>query len=215
RQRNVAIDLIHLCPEQPAAVRRNGQAGNSRWERVLKCGGYGHPAGAETVKLNQRAFRRLRRDQPESPGGDCPFAAPSCLKMIAHVRLGAASNRDAPDARLAASFGVVEILAVRRFHVVESALLRNLHSLSAPGWLFRRHLPDLLAAATIRAKVDPLPVARPTRHYVFGGFGRQPARFAAFDVDDVNVGAIFRARIEDDLSPVRRPAWRPRNQMIE
>src|SRR5215510_8576661 len=103
-----------------AAIRRNGHAGNSWRKRALKCGGRGHSACAETVKLNQRAFRRLRSDEPDAPWCDCPLARQSCLMMIEHGRLGAAGDRDAPDARFAAPFSVIEILAVRRFHVVES-----------------------------------------------------------------------------------------------
>src|SRR5262249_7683357 len=70
-------------------------------------------------------------------------------------------------------------------------------------------------AVVVRAEVDPLPVVREARHDVFALFGRQAARFAALGVDDVNVGATFRARVEDDLPPVRRPARATHQRPIE
>src|SRR5262249_31572727 len=84
----------------------------------------------------------------------CPLAPVSRAMLFEYERLCAADRRYPPDAGRVAPLRVIEKLAVGRFLVIETTQPRDLHGLPARG----RHLPNLLTAAPVRAKVNPLPV---------------------------------------------------------
>lgn len=197
-QRDVATHLQLIAVEKRAAVRSHGQPGKLR-RIALQRLYLGSMFPGQSRVLNADWRTRLVEVVDAVPC-QAPVSPISYAWVIEDLLLVAACHGNPPDARHV-RFCEVEPLPVVRFCSDEPTQLRYLLRGTAMG----RYLPYLPGAATVRPKVNPSAIARPTRHDVVKITVRQVAWHASLQTDGVNVGTALRTRIKSDLRSIGRP----------
>ena len=143
--------------------------------------------------------------------GDDKVSPRSGGRGIHNFHFLATVDGHAPETGQITTLRVVDEFAVRGRLRRESAMMSELNR----GAAFCGNFPDCPGAAAIRAIVDRISVRRPIGDTIFRVTAGNLPGLATLCVDHKDMAVARRARIENDLAAIGRPARRARQRAFE
>ena len=182
--------------ENRAAVRRGGEEDGNVAE--ARSDGRG-PSGREIEKLQPCSARGLL-EVVNAGFEHCEGRRDYSFQQLNWLPAG---SRDLPQSiRVTRKLCLVDVGSVDRLDAPEPTVECHLNGIAATC----RGFPDLILARSIRAEVDPLPVAGKAGDVVVGLMGGNAARLATRSGHHIDVGLPFEAGVECNQAAVGRPS---------
>src|SRR6185312_6383380 len=154
-------------------------------------------------------FKKINHSGSQSPPS--PFANGFQNRFFFTART--VRETQPPQPGLAASFGVIQILAIGGFKSPKSTPARDLGCRARSRFTpCGRNFPDLKFAAPARCKIHELAVLRPGRHAIVTRIRSDAPWHAAIGRYNKDCGTLRLFGIECDFETIRRPARRTRRR---